>query len=63
MLRGVNRIAGALAAEVGDKKVDVGRLRLSLCGMFLINPQQEVAGSENLEDFRFDGNVSTSPTV
>jgi hypothetical protein len=48
MLRGVNGIPGALAAEVSDEKVNVRGFLLSLFRLILINPQKEVTGSEYL---------------
>jgi len=48
MLRGVNGIPGALAAEVSDEKVNVRGFLLSLFRLILINPQKEVTGPEYL---------------
>ena len=51
-------VSGALAAEVGDKEIDViGCLRI------LIDAQKKVAGAEDVEDFLVDGNVSAGPSA
>ena len=64
VLRRMDGIAGALAAEVGDEQIDVRRLLRSwLTLLILIDAQEKVAGTENVEHVLVDGNVSAGPTA
>ena len=51
-------VAGALAGEVGDEKIDVGWLRFGL-----INAVQEVAVPQHIERFLIDRDIFTAPAV
>src|SRR5258708_27889503 len=55
----VDRVASALAAEIGDEEIHVG-LRFRLV---LINPQKKVAWPEHIENILLYGNVGAGPRV
>jgi hypothetical protein len=59
----VDGIAGTLAAEIGDEQIDVRGLLLILIALILIDAQKEVSGSEDIEDFLVDGDVSAGPSA
>jgi hypothetical protein len=51
-------IAGALAAEVGDEQIDIGRLFL-----VLLDAHKEVTGPEYLKHVFINGNIRTAPAA
>jgi hypothetical protein len=53
----MNRVARALAPEIGNEKVDVGVWLLGI----LVHTQEEVTRTENLENVFVDGDVGAGP--